>query len=82
MLHLVGFFCMNFTMMHGSTNIKFTVHRLHKCDCGIIVLSQCNCRHTFAQLDVLCVLRLTATDVNTINFCCLCMPSAELQTPA
>jgi hypothetical protein len=22
LLHLVGFFCMNFTMMHGSTNIK------------------------------------------------------------
>jgi len=25
MLHLVGFFCMNFTKMHGSTNIKFSV---------------------------------------------------------
>jgi hypothetical protein len=23
LLHFVGFFCMNFTMMHGSTNIKF-----------------------------------------------------------
>ena len=22
MLHLVGYFCMNYTMMHGSTNIK------------------------------------------------------------
>jgi len=24
MLHLVGFFCMNYTMRHGSTNIKCT----------------------------------------------------------
>jgi hypothetical protein len=24
MLHLVGYFCMNYNMMHGSTNIKFT----------------------------------------------------------
>jgi hypothetical protein len=23
LLHLVGIFCMNFTMMHGSTNIKY-----------------------------------------------------------
>jgi hypothetical protein len=22
LLHLVGYFCMNYTMMHGSTNIK------------------------------------------------------------
>jgi hypothetical protein len=23
LLHLVGYFCMNYTMMHGSTNMKF-----------------------------------------------------------
>jgi hypothetical protein len=25
LLHLVGFFCINCTVVHGSTNIKFTV---------------------------------------------------------
>jgi hypothetical protein len=25
LLHLVGFFCMNYTMMHGSTNITFQI---------------------------------------------------------
>jgi hypothetical protein len=25
LLHLVGFFCMNYTMIHGSTNIKFII---------------------------------------------------------
>jgi hypothetical protein len=82
MLHLVGFFCMNCTVMHGSTNIKFIVHRLHKCDCGITVFSQCNYGHAFSQLYVLHVLRVTATDTNTINSCCLCMPTAELRNPA
>jgi len=26
LLHLVGYFCMNYTMMHGSMNIKFIIH--------------------------------------------------------
>jgi hypothetical protein len=26
LLHLVGFFCMNFIMMHGSTNVEFFLY--------------------------------------------------------
>jgi len=31
LLHLVGFFFMNFTMMHGSTTVKGSVIRLINC---------------------------------------------------
>ena len=41
LLHLVGYFCMNRTMMQGSTNIK-PVNVFFIMLCGIYVCLECN----------------------------------------